>query len=289
MSERVMWGHWHFPVVVIAAAMLAAGAASPVARGQASSTDSADRLTVHLTDPSRPGFVTAHLVIGGITVKAYDGKDILIEARTRDTAPVRTENGMHRLSVGTTGLTAEEENNDVNISTESFMRPVDLALTVPVHTSLTLHTVNGGNISVSGVDGDLDVNVVNGSVTLENVSGSAVAHTVNGRVAATFAHVNALKPMAFSSVNGEIDVTFPADLKASLSLHSFRGDVFSDFDVQMQGSFRQPIVEDSSSRDGKYRVLTDRAVYATINGGGAEIQFNNLNGNIYIRKAGGTH
>jgi hypothetical protein len=30
------------------------------------------------------------------------------------------------------------------------------------------------------------------------------------------------------------------------------------------------------------------AAHGTINGGGADIQFNNLNGNIYIRKAGAT-
>jgi hypothetical protein len=62
-----------------------------------------------------------------------------------------------------------------------------------------------------------------------------------------------------------------------------------DFDVQVQRSFGPPTVEDSGQRGGKYRVRTDGAVHATINGGGSAIQFTNLSGNIDIRKAGGAH
>jgi len=67
--------------------------------------------------------------------------------------------------------------------------------------------VNDGDIVVSGVDGELDIDNVNGSVTLNNIAGSTVAHALNGRLLVTFARVNQ-KPMAFSSLNGDIDVTF---------------------------------------------------------------------------------
>lgn len=281
---------WRRIAAITAATLtLALGPTMCVAQSQPQAGDGIDRLTVRLSDPSRPGQVKVSLINGGITVKAYEGKDILVEAHNRDQIPVRVEGGMHRLSVGTTGLTADEENNQVNIATESIFRAVDVVLTVPVHTSLSLRTVNDGSISVTGVDGDLDITIVNGGMTLENVSGSTVAHTINGRIVAKFARVNPEKAMAFSSLNGDIDVTFPADLKADLILHSERGDVLSDFDVQIQRSFGQTIVEDSGHSGGKYRVRTDGSVHATINGGGSAIQFTNLNGNIYIRKAGGAH
>jgi DUF4097 and DUF4098 domain-containing protein YvlB len=179
----------------------------------------------------------------------------------------------------------EEENNEVSISTDSTMRTIDLTISVPAHTSLKLSSVNSGDIVVTGVDGELDVNDVNGAVTLNNVSGSAVAHALNGRVLATFTRVNQ-KPMAFSSLNGDIDVTFPADLKANLSLKSDRGDIFSDFDVQLQTTPPQQTVEDGRGHGGKYRVKIDKVVHGTINGGGSELQFTNFNGGIYIRKAG---
>src|SRR6266481_1581123 len=49
----------------------------------ADAQDSANRVTVPLSDPSRPATVSAHLLTGSITVKAYDGKEIIVEANPR--------------------------------------------------------------------------------------------------------------------------------------------------------------------------------------------------------------
>jgi len=272
-------------VVLVSCAALAA----PPVYGQALESSGPDRVAVTLTDPSRPALVKASLVNGGITVKAYEGKEVVVEARarTRERESSRSESSnMKRIVVFSTGLSVEAENNEVHVSTDSYMRPIDLTISVPVHTSLKLSAVNDGNIVVTGVDGELDVNDVNGSVTLNNVSGSAVAHALNGRLLATFSRVNQ-KPMAFSSLNGDIDVTFPADLRANLTLKSDRGEIFSDFDVQVQASAPKQTVEDGRNHGGKYVVKIDRAVHGTIDGSGSpEMQFTNFNGSIYIRKAG---
>lgn len=270
-------------IFVVAAAIGAAGMA-PLAQAQTQS--GSDRIVVKLDDPARPAFVKASLVNGGITVKAYDGKEVIVEARARNEEAERPSNGPKRLNISTTGLSIEEENNEVRVSTESYARTIDLTISVPVHTSVKLRAVNDGDIVVTGVDGDLDVDDINGSVTLNNVSGSAVAHALNGHVHANFVKVNAQKPMAFSSLNGDIDVTFPADVKANVSIKSDRGDVFSDFDVQLQASAPQQVVEDGRKDGGKYRVRIDKTVHGTINGGGPEYQFTNFQGQIYIRKAG---
>jgi hypothetical protein len=47
---------------------------------------------------------------------------------------------------------------------------------------------------------------------------------------------------------------------------------------------RKPALEDGSKRGGKHRIVFDKAVVGTINGGGAEILFKSVNGNLYIRK-----
>jgi DUF4097 and DUF4098 domain-containing protein YvlB len=247
-----------------------------------------NKVTVPLTDPSRPVTLRAHLVSGSITVKGADVKEVVVEARARgDEAHTggRTE-GMKRIPMTSTGLNIEAENNNVRVSTDSYQRTVDLTITVPIHTSVSLHTVNDGNILVSGVDGDLDVNDVNGEVDLKNIGGSVVAHALNGHVVATFNRVDPQKPMAFSSLNGDIDVTFPVDLKANVSLRTDNGEVYSDFDVKVQPTAPQQTVEDNRGKGGKYKVKIDKNVRGTINGGGQEIQFKNFNGNIYIRKAG---
>jgi DUF4097 and DUF4098 domain-containing protein YvlB len=91
--------------------------------------------------------------------------------------------------------------------------------------------------------------------------------------------------MSFSSLNGDIDVTLPGDVKARVKLKSDNGEIYSDFEVKLDASARQPVVEDHRSEQGRYKIRFDRATYGTINGGGPEVQLTTFNGNIYIRKA----
>jgi DUF4097 and DUF4098 domain-containing protein YvlB len=280
---------WSFALMTAGVVALAAmiSVAAPTARTQVTSQGGVDRVPVTLSDPSRPALIKAELIAGGITVKAYDGKEVIVEARARNRDSGGFDGSPKRIVISSTGLSVEEENNEIHINTESHMRPIDLSISVPVHTSLHLRAVNEGDIVVTGVNGDIDVDDINGSVTLNNISGSAVAHALNGKLLVSFKSINPQKSMAFSSLNGDIDVTFPADLKANVSLRSDMGDVFSDFDIQMKTAAAQPIVEDNRKEGGKYRVKIDKTVRGTIGGGGPEMQFTNFNGGIYIRKAGG--
>ncbi|HUS19086.1 MAG TPA: DUF4097 family beta strand repeat-containing protein [Terriglobales bacterium] len=245
-----------------------------------------DRVTVPFSDPTRPGMVKASVLNGGITVKAYEGKDVIVEAHVRDGEKHRGANNMRRIPMTSTGLSVEEENNQVNISTDSTQRTIDLTISVPTNSSLILRSVNDGDIVVTGVSGEIDVNNVNGNVTLARIAGNAIAHALNGKVLVTFTGINA-KPMAFSSMNGDIDVTFPATLKANINLTNNQGDVYSDFDVTLQPTAPKQIVGDGRTQGGKYRVKIDKTVRGMINGGGPEMQFKNFNGDIFIRKAGG--
>jgi DUF4097 and DUF4098 domain-containing protein YvlB len=273
--------HWFF--FALAVALLLASSAT---MAQTSASSGGDRIAVPLSDPARPPMVRVSLLNGGITIKGGDVKEVIVEARPRhDDDSEKPRGNMKRLHVGSTGLTVEEENNQVRVSADSNNRAIDLTLTVPRLSSLRLRATNDGDINVTGVEGELDVNNLNGEVTLTNVSGSVIAHALNGEIKVTMVRV-APKPMAFSSLNGDIDVTFPADLKANISLKTDNGEVYSDFDVVLQAGAPQQIVEDSRGKGGKYRVKVDKTVRGTINGGGPEIQFTNFNGSIYIRKVG---
>jgi hypothetical protein len=273
------------PLTAIVAVALALPA--PV-HAQSEASLNVDRLSVKIDDPTRPVRVRASLINGGITVKGYDGKEVIVEARPRGAGESErpAPNGMRRLNILRTGLSVDAEDNEVRIGVDSAARTIDLVITVPTHSSLKLHVINDGDIVVSDVDGEFDVDNINGAVTLRNISGSAVAHALNGRLLATFVRVHGDKPMAFSSLNGDIDLTFPASLKANLSIRSDRGDVYSDFDVQLQSSVAPQAVEDKSEKGGKYRVRIDRNVRGTINGGGPEIQITDMQGAVYLRKAG---
>jgi hypothetical protein len=247
----------------------------------------ADKVTVTFTDPSRPGTLKASLLEGSINIKGYQGKEVIIEANARERGSHRggeRADGMKRLQSPGAGLTVEEENNVMNISVGAMGRGVNLSIQVPTRTSLKLSTVNDGDITVERVQGEIEVNNVNGKVTLTNISGSVIAHALNENVVAVFDAVTPGKTMSFSSLNGNIDVTFPQDVKANVVMKSDQGEIYSDFDIRMDPSGRPPVVKDSRKEGGKYRIRLEKALYGTINGGGPEMQFKNFNGDIYIRK-----
>jgi len=250
--------------------------------------ESPERVTVPFSDPARPKTVKVSLLNGGITVKGYNGKEVIVESRSRDgESRHRSERdvpaGMHRIYGGGSGLQVEESENTVTIGTEKINGNAEINIQVPFDTSLKLSTVNGGNIVVDNVTGDVDVNNTNGAVTLTHISGSAVAHALNGKVVVVLDKVNPNKSMSFSSLNGNVDVTLPADIKANVRMKTDNGEIYSDFDVKLD-SGHAPVVEESRNGHGK-RIRFDHAMTGAINGGGPEIQFTTFNGNIYIRKA----
>jgi DUF4097 and DUF4098 domain-containing protein YvlB len=252
-----------------------------------------DRVNVELTDPSKPVYVELSLVNGGITVSAYDGNEVIVEASTRtkkiseDDEKTEGKNGMFRIQTYSTSLEVEEHNNKIDISTQSWKRAIDINLKVPRRTSLNLRCVNSGDIYVVGVEGELDVSNVNGSVTMREVSGSAIAHALNGDLIVTFDSIDSDKPMSFSSLNGDVDVTFPGSLRCDVKIKNDMGDVYSDFEISQVDKPVDVFEDNDEEADGKYRIRIERTFFGTINGGGPEFIFKNFNGDILIRSSNG--
>lgn len=247
-----------------------------------------DTQIVPFSDPSRPGKVEVGLLnSGGITVRGENRRDVAVVIRSAASGrPVRPEPpappGMRRLTQ-TPGYTISEERNEIKIESNSFRQGIGaLEIRVPLRTNLELSSVNGGTITVENVEGELEIGNVNGSVVLTNVAGSVVANSQNGGVTATLSRVTADKPMAFSSFNGKVDVTMPASIKANLKMRSDNGDIFTDFDVQLQQA--PPAGRGNRNPREGYRLEVNRALYGTVNGGGPEIELRSFNGSIYLRK-----
>ena len=262
-----------------------------LAGGLAWSPDTGDHITVPFSDPSRSHTLKVSLINGGITVKGYDGRDAIIESHGASEGeerhprrPPHGAEGMKRIGSTSMGLTATEEDNVLTVSAWPG-READLTIQVPVNTSLKLNCINGGDIVVDHISGEIEVNNTNGGVKLTNVSGSVIAHALNKGVVVKLNQVRPDKSMAFTSLNGDVDVTLPADTKARVKMKTDNGEIFSDFDIRLDTSAQKPIIEDGRPNRGKYRVRVDHAMYGNINGGGPEFQFQTFNGNIFIRKA----
>jgi hypothetical protein len=271
--------------------------------------DTKEQLTVPLSEPGKPYKLNVGLTNGSIKIVGYEGKDIMIDAETSDgkrkdkdkekssvnvntniTLSLATKDkdgnpGMRRL-VGAGGgmdLSAEEKNNRVTIHSDSWKRSVNLTIKVPQSgATLKISTVNNGDIEISNVSGEMEVENVNGNVHLTNISGSVVANTINGNMIAVFKSVDPKAPMAFTTLNGKVDVTLPTDAKAGLKMKSDRGEIYSDFDVEVDKT--APKVNRTNEK-GMYRLNIEDWVLGKINGGGPEMLMKNMNGNIYVRKA----
>lgn len=248
----------------------------------------ADTVTVPLTDPSRPAVIDVSLVNGSITVRGASRKDVRVTAQPAADRPSRRSSGdttgLRRIPQ-VAGFRISEEGNRVKVSADSPNQTISFEIEVPSRTNLKLQTVNGGDILVENVDGDLEVSNVNGAITLNSVAGSVTAETTNGPVRANLTRVTDQKQMAFTSLNGAVDVTLPPTTKANLRMRSDNGDIYSDFDVQLAPS--APTVQETRGTDGRYRIRRNRAVVGAINGGGPEFELRTFNSNVYVRRGKG--
>jgi hypothetical protein len=251
-----------------------------------------DKARVPLHDPGRPAHVRVNMLNGGITVNGYDGKEVLVESRARSgeeshhSRPPKAD-GMRLLNLpGGSGLEVVEDNNVVTVKTTDFNRATDLVISVPRRSSLELKCMNNGDISVSQVDGEIDANNLNGKVTLKNVSGSVLAHSLNGEVTVSMDRVDGSKPMSFSTLNGDIDVTLPGSTRASVRMKTDNGEIYSDFEVKLDPTAAHVNQEGGKQPDGTFKLKFDHTLRGTINGGGPEFQFTSFNGRIYIRRSG---
>jgi len=256
-------------------------ATSPAAAREA---DKVQRMTVPITDPSRPIKLHASLFTGGLVVEAYEGNQILVEVVPADEpeTPERSE-GMRVIPNRSLGITVEEEENEVSIQSDFTSRIQRLVVKVPRRTSISASAVNQGDLVVRGVEGELELQNTNGSITATDVAGSVVAHTTNGEIKVSFTSIQAGKSMSFVTFNGDVDVTFPGELKADLRLSVGQGEIYTDYEFDIVPTESQL----KSERSGKkFRVQLDQEVRAQIGRGGAEMHFKTWNGSIYIRKRG---
>lgn len=273
-------------VKLVSFVMLLMAVGGRLAAQTTAAAPAAQELTVPLSEPGKPFTLDARLFNGSITLQSYEGKDVVIAIHTEKDDEKSDDNeggGLRRIGGGSLDFSAEEHDNAVSIHAPMSSKLKGVTIKIPQgSTKIVLHTVEDGDIEVKDVSGEIEISNVNGSISATGISGSVVANTVNGEIIVKFKSVDPKAPMAFTSVNGKIDVLFPADIKANVKLKSDRGEMFSDFDIAVDKT--QPKVE-KSSEDHYYSVKIEDWVYGKIGGGGPEMMMKTMMGSIYIRKA----
>jgi DUF4097 and DUF4098 domain-containing protein YvlB len=210
-----------------------------------------------------------------------DGKNQNKNKNRNDNEDSDSRAGLRRIGGGGMDLQVTENGNTVVVQSGSWSHGLNLDLEIPSGMDLEIHTYNDGDLMVSNVQGEVALSNYNGDITARNISGSVVASTYNGEIKSTFDKVTENTPMSFSTFNGDIDLTFPATLKATLKMKTEQGEIFSGFDVNITSSGP---VQMKDTKGGVYKVVIDDWKTGQINGGGPEITMKNYHGDILIRK-----
>ena len=140
---------------------------------------------------------------------------------------------------------------------------VNYTVRAPRSAKVSIENVNG-HVKVNGALAGLKAETTNGSVHGEGLGNTVVATTTNGEIKIRMASLGG-DGVALETTNGGIDLKLPADAKATLSARCVNGGIkVADIPFEKSG-------------EGSRRKLD-----GAINGGGAAVRLETVNGSIRV-------
>ncbi len=263
------------------AGCLVLAALAPAAWAPAADKGS-EQLLIPLSRPRDPGVLILQHYKGSVTVTGYEGSIVVIEASLPRGGTAAPAEGMRPVATQNLNIHAFEKENVVTVTTNSHERTIDLDIRVPSAFSLEIDKRDEGTVTAYYLRGEMNISSAVSDISLFGIDGSGVVSAVDGGVTAVFRGVNPRAPMSFTSVAGNIAVTFPPDLSAVLKMRTDRGSISSDFDIAVE---KRRAEADTSRVSGVRRASLDRWTYGTVGAGGPQYVFQSYRGNIEIRKA----
>lgn len=236
----------------------------------ASESNHTEQISVPLSNPDKPGVLIVNHHKGSVNVTGYNGDMVIVRASmpygTDDTDSESCD----------IYLNAIENNNHVVINAAPSYRTIDMDILVPRQFSVKLRNDDSGTISVKYLSGEIEASNINGDIILVDISSSSVLDTVDGDIKVSFEDIPAGIPMAFSTVEGNIEVSFPEKANILIKARSDRGIIHNEFTPDAQADNRETAALVSDILEAK------KWSYYKINGGGSEIRIMSFLGNIYI-------
>ena len=252
--------------------------------GTASGQDKPQIINVPLSNPGEPLLLDISILSARIEVIGENREDVEFAVTAEQgNRKIITPSGTQSLAVAAYALEVEENDNYVSVDTDRSRSKISIIARIPRNANLELSTTINGEIIVSNIEGTLELENTNGPITATNIVGSVIAETVNDTIDISFASIDGSNAMSLSSINGDINLGLPANAGVELHLDSARGEIYSDFEVDVQPS--APVVERMEDRGG-VEVRVESVIVANVNGGGSVIKMKTLNGDIQIRNSG---
>ncbi len=144
---------------------------------------------------------------------------------------------------------------------------IDYAIKAPSGAILEDIELVNGNLTITGIAGRVTLNIVNGVITATGLAGDAEIEAVNGELDVTFEKMSGAQSVDLGSVNGSILIRIPASANADVKAETINGDISTEFGLSVE--------------EGRW---VGSSLEARIGSGGAQIELENVNGNIEIKK-----
>jgi hypothetical protein len=207
---------------------------------------------------------------GGVSVRAWGGRDVLVRARVQTSA--RTAADARALAQG------------IRVSTDGTIRStgpetsgrnrgwsVSYEILVPARTNLNVATHNGP-ITVERLNGDIQLRAVNGPVVLRELAGDVQARTQNGPITVTLAGRRwSGEGLDAETVNGPVTLRMPDGYAAHLESGTVHGPISAPSRIR-------------PARNERRRWSPGGRISTDINGGGPTIRVVTTNGPVNIQE-----
>jgi hypothetical protein len=275
------------------AAMAASASASSV--GNIRKEEPVQR-TLHFAGPG-PHTLEVRTVTGNVHIEGYDGTDVTMTATRTTSARTAADleaaqrqvtldvadgaTTIHAVVRYADGDTCGDHEHHHDSDWPDYEVRYDFTIRVPRDTRLVVCTINDGHVTVQGTRADFVLRSINGPIDLADMGGSGEATTINGAVKASFSAAPR-SDSVFKTINGNIVLTMPPSFAADLSMKTFNGGLFTDFDTQPLTT-AQAIVAEHKGERTIYQ--SNPFARVRIGSGGPEMTMDTLNGDVRVLRA----
>lgn len=248
-----------------------------------------------LQKPAESSVFALYNISGYVKVEGYSGNQVMIEvdqtitsnnAEDLELAKNEFKAGFDQKADSIIAYTAApydsrpNKGNNKNISRHYTFR-LDYTVKVPNNMNIRVSTINGGEVMVKDVYGTLNASNINGSINIINAKAATEAHTVNGSLTASYLVVPPASD--YKTVNGKVEITYPASLSADLQLKSMHGQYYTDF--PNTENIPADVVKTTTRNNNGAMYKLNKITKVRVGNGGKLFKFETLNGNIYIKKS----
>jgi hypothetical protein len=141
---------------------------------------------------------------------------------------------------------------------------VEFTARVPAGVNFVGRTLNG-DVVAQELSGDVEAFSVNGAIQVAT-RGWVQGKTVNGGISASLGNANLPRATHFSTVNGNVVVSFQSGVNVNLEAETVHGSIRTDFPLTVQGKFGP------------------KKVQGLLGSCGPSLRVNTVNGGIQLRK-----